>query len=188
MRIDIGFGDIIVGGPLTVEFPTLLGMPAPRLSARSPESTIAEKFQVMLHRGEANTRMKDFHDLWWLAHHRAFKGITLAMAVRLTCAHRSTPVPERPTALTKAFASLPAKRTQWKAFRSRTTCPSLMSWRRRSRRISRSRSISSRALRRHSDSMAGPSRLQDMACRRHDGAPHIPNDSCPPCWPHPEES
>lgn len=126
MQLDIGFGDRITPGPLTVEFPVLLAMPAARLQTYPPETVVAEKFQVMLQRAEANSRMKDFHDIWWIADRFDFAGQILAEAIRVTCSHRDTPVPAEPTAFTAAFAKNPSKIAQWKAFRKRlnpTDCP-----------------------------------------------------------------
>ncbi|MFN7022026.1 MAG: nucleotidyl transferase AbiEii/AbiGii toxin family protein [Phycisphaerales bacterium] len=126
MQIDVGFGDAVTPAPRQVDYPVLLDMPAPRLKAYPPETVIAEKFEVMLKRGDANSRMKDFHDIWWLARHREFNGVMLAKAIRSTCAKRGTEIPARPTALSQAFAEDPAKAVQWRAFRRRlnpTSCP-----------------------------------------------------------------
>ena len=126
MRIDVGFGDVVTPSPCEVEFPTLLDMPAPRLMAYAPETTVAEKFQIMLQRGAANSRMKDFHDIWWLAQSREFNGPALAVSIKATCERRTTDVLENPTALTGGFSRDAAKIAQWKAFRRRlnpTKCP-----------------------------------------------------------------
>jgi predicted nucleotidyltransferase component of viral defense system len=126
MQIDVGFGDAVTPAPRQVDYPVLLDMPAPRLRAYPPETVIAEKFEVMLKRGDANSRMKDFHDVWWLAQHREFDGAVLVKAIRGTCEKRGTEIPARPTALSKAFAESSAKAAQWRAFRQRlhpTTCP-----------------------------------------------------------------
>lgn len=126
MQIDVGFGDAVTPAPRQVEYPVLLDMPAPRLKAYPPETVIAEKFEVMLKRGDANSRMKDFHDIWWLARHREFDGAVLAKAIRGTCERRGTAIPARPASLTRAFAESSAKAAQWRAFRRRltpTTCP-----------------------------------------------------------------
>lgn len=126
MQIDVGFGDAVTPEPRQVDYPVLLGMPAPRISAYPPEAAIAEKFEIMLKRGEANSRMKDFHDIWWLARHREFDGSVLSEAIRSTCERRGTEISERPTALGRAFAENPTKAAQWRAFRRRlhpTVCP-----------------------------------------------------------------
>jgi len=64
--IDIGFGDAVEPGLTEVELPVLLDLPSPRLRAYPRETVIAEKFQAMVALGRANSRMKDFYDVWLL--------------------------------------------------------------------------------------------------------------------------
>ena len=44
----------------------MLDLPTPRLRAYARETVIAEKFQTMVALGRANSRMKDFYDIWLL--------------------------------------------------------------------------------------------------------------------------
>jgi hypothetical protein len=67
IQVDIGFGDAVLPKPEPLDYPTLLDFPAPRLLAYPRETVIAEKFQSMVELGIANSRMKDFFDLWFLA-------------------------------------------------------------------------------------------------------------------------
>ncbi|MCP3905198.1 MAG: nucleotidyl transferase AbiEii/AbiGii toxin family protein [Planctomycetes bacterium] len=119
MQIDIGFGDRITPGPEEIEYPTVLDMEPPRLRAYPPETSIAEKFQVMLYRGVLNSRMKDYFDIWTLARSRAFDGAVLAEAVRATCERRGTPVEAEPVAFSDEMMADRAKQAQWAAFRRR---------------------------------------------------------------------
>lgn len=64
IQLDVAFGDVISPSFLSIIFPTLLDMPAPRLQGYSMESTIAEKFEAMVKLGVLNSRMKDFYDIW----------------------------------------------------------------------------------------------------------------------------
>jgi hypothetical protein len=117
MKVDVGTGDAVVPAPLPIEFPTLLDQPAPRLLAYPPETAVAEKFQAMVELDVANSRMKDFYDIWTLAQRRPFEGAILAKAMEATFGRRQTPLPtELPIALTPRFAADPAKQTQWSAF------------------------------------------------------------------------
>jgi predicted nucleotidyltransferase component of viral defense system len=95
----------------------LLDQPAPNLRAYPYETVIAEKFQAMVALGLANTRLKDFYDIWILAQTYAFKDDRLARAIAATFARRKTEIPaERPDGLTSAFAGDPTKQQQWAAF------------------------------------------------------------------------
>jgi hypothetical protein len=78
---------------------------------------IAEKFQAMVLLGRANTRMKDFYDVWLLTRSFTFDAHRLASAIAATFARRKTAIPtELPDALTDEFANDPAKVAQWAAF------------------------------------------------------------------------
>jgi predicted nucleotidyltransferase component of viral defense system len=115
--IDIGYGDATEPGLDEIELPVLLDQPAPKLRAYPPETVIAEKFQAMVHLGLANSRLKDYYDIWVLMKTSAFEGDRLARAIRATFARRKTAIPDDwPDALTETFAKDPAKVQQWTAF------------------------------------------------------------------------
>lgn len=113
--VDIGFGDAVE--PEELVLPVLLDLPAPTLRAYRPEAVIAEKFQAMVMLGRANSRMKDFYDIWVLSRSTVFKGDALPHAIRATFDRRATPIPvDLPDALTNAFATDAAKQAQWASF------------------------------------------------------------------------
>lgn len=65
----------------------------------------------------ANSRMKDFFDIWTLAGHLSFDGSTLARAIAATFERRATALPtEVPTCLTDIFFAAPDPVRQWRAF------------------------------------------------------------------------
>ncbi len=104
LQIDIGFGDAITPNPAPVRFPTLLDAPAPRIFAYTKYTMIAEKFHAMVTLGLANSRMKDFFDVWLLSRLFEFEGVLLSEAIHNTFTRRSTPLPEgRPFAFTNDF-------------------------------------------------------------------------------------
>lgn len=106
LTIDIGFGDALEPGAEVVDYPVMLDLPKPRLRAYARETVIAEKFQAMVALGRANSRMKDFYDIWILSRSFAFDDDRLARAIAATFARRGTVIPaEPPDALTPAFAA-----------------------------------------------------------------------------------
>jgi hypothetical protein len=122
LGIDIGFGDQVTPPPKEVEFPSLLGFPKPKIRAYPVETVVAEKFEAMVRLDMANSRMKDFYDLSYMAHTMAFDGYPMCAALRATFERRSTVLPRGlPTALTNEFAENPTKLTQWRAFCRRDT-------------------------------------------------------------------
>jgi hypothetical protein len=117
VQVDFGFSDVVVPGPVPTELPQLLDLGAPRLLGYTPESAVAEKFQAMVALDLANTRIKDFYDIWSLSRVREFDGRVLAAAILATFERRATPLPEgAPPALTDAFSEDPAKQRLWQAF------------------------------------------------------------------------
>jgi len=117
MQIDVGFGDLVDPPPTVISFPVLLPLDAPRLRAYPPEAVIAEKFHAMVLLGIANSRMKDFFDIWTLASTRRFELNRLASSLQNTFERRKTRLPEdEPVALTDEFLEDLNKRTQWNAF------------------------------------------------------------------------
>jgi predicted nucleotidyltransferase component of viral defense system len=117
LQIDIGFGDVITPATLEAEMPTLLNFPKPKLLTYPRETVIAEKCEAMLDLGMANTRLKDFYDLWHLATHFTFEGPLLCRAIAATLERRETAIPTLPpVALTSGFYTDEVKRNQWRAF------------------------------------------------------------------------
>jgi hypothetical protein len=121
LQVDVGFGDAVTPGPETARYPVLLpDFEPPTLRVYPVYTVIAEKYQAMVMLGAANSRMKDFFDLYMIARHTSLDGQTLAGAIRATFERRNTPLPaEPPLALQAGFANDPAKQQQWRAFLSR---------------------------------------------------------------------
>jgi predicted nucleotidyltransferase component of viral defense system len=117
VQIDVGFGDVVTPSPRETEYPVLLDFPAPRLRTYPRETVVAEKFEAMVKLGIANTRMKDFYDLWVMAREFEFEGAMLSRAIKATFERRGTALPtEVPLALSDEFSGDPGKKTQWAAF------------------------------------------------------------------------
>lgn len=120
VQVDVGFGDVVTPDAEESDYPTLLDLPAPHLRMYPKESVIAEKFQAMIALGMANSRMKDFYDIWLRASLFEFHGPSLMQAISRTFQRRTTEVPEvTPIALTEEFHSRVEKQRQWQAFLSR---------------------------------------------------------------------
>jgi hypothetical protein len=117
VTVDIGFGDAVEPGPEEIDLPVLLDLPAPHLRAYARETVIAEKFHAMIMLGRANSRMKDFYDVWMLSKTHEFDQERLAQAVVATFKRRGTEIPQSlPDAFTPEFFRDPNKLQQWTAF------------------------------------------------------------------------
>lgn len=121
LQVDIGFGDAVTPAAETVDYPVLLrDLPAPRLRAYPKHTAVAEKLHAICLLGMANTRMKDYFDLWVLLTEDDLDVPQLRRAVGATFARRRLALPEAtPAGLGDAFAQDAAKRSQWAAFLKR---------------------------------------------------------------------
>jgi predicted nucleotidyltransferase component of viral defense system len=115
--VDIGFGDAVEPGVEDIDLPVLLDMPSPHLRAYPPETVIAEKFHAMVVLGRANSRMKDYYDVWMLTNTFLIQPERLQRAIVATFARRNTAIPGTvPDGLSDAFSDDLGKRRQWDAF------------------------------------------------------------------------
>lgn len=63
--MDIGFGDVVTPTPRELTFPALIDtVPQAEIKAYSLETVVAEKFHAMIVLSLANSRMKDFFDVY----------------------------------------------------------------------------------------------------------------------------
>ena len=121
LQLDIGFGDIIVPGPVEMDFPVLLDdQPIPSLMVYSRESAIAEKFEALVSLSLLTSRMKDIYDILYLAEREIFIMSTLREAVMATFERRSTELEDRSVLFSKDFTDNRDKTEQWRAFLRRS--------------------------------------------------------------------
>lgn len=116
VRIDFGFSDTILPHPAVVKYPTLLDLPAPKLNGYTPQTSIAEKFESIIRLGFANTRMKDFYDIWLLIQQFDFDRKELQGIIHQVLKNRGTFVEVPPIAFLETFYDNPIKKDKWNAF------------------------------------------------------------------------
>lgn len=122
VQVDVGFGDVIAEPVDEALYPGLLpDIPAPHLQVYPKESVLAEKLHILTTLGIANSRLKDYYDLWLLGERADFEFAVTAQAVAATFARRATTLPERlPVGLSDAFGQDASKQAQWRGFLNRT--------------------------------------------------------------------
>ncbi|MGB9004600.1 MAG: nucleotidyl transferase AbiEii/AbiGii toxin family protein [Candidatus Aminicenantales bacterium] len=130
LQFDIGFGDKIIPRPTIQSFPSVLGLPKPRIKIYSKESVIAEKYQTVVFFGMINSRLKDYFDLFEMSQNFGFEGSTLSKAVEATFKARRTQLPAAlPLGLSKEFYNSAENQRRWRAFLERigraSSAPSL---------------------------------------------------------------
>lgn len=106
VQIDVGFGDHVYPPAVRQEFPSLLpDLPSANILMYPPETVVAEKFEAIVRFGEANTRLKDYYDIWITACAFDFDLSRLTEAVSGTLRRRETAQPiEMPIGLSLQFA------------------------------------------------------------------------------------
>lgn len=121
IQVDIGYGDAVTPAPESVLYPVMLDdMPAPCLRVYPRYTVIAEKLEAIITLGMANTRMKDYFDLYVILQDTDIDRTVLSQAVTATLNRRKTTRPKDvPTGLSERFSLNAQKNTQWNAFVNR---------------------------------------------------------------------
>jgi hypothetical protein len=114
LRLDLSFGDPVE--PQRIDYPTLLDDPDFRLLSYPLASVIAEKADTMMFLGDANTRDRDYGDVYLLSEIHPVEAEPLRQALHTVAEHRHHEV--RP--LGPLLETLRETRQQpWEAFRAR---------------------------------------------------------------------
>ena len=115
ISIDIGFGDIVYPERMKMDFPVLLDMDIPKVYAYSINSVVAEKFEAFVSLGLANSRYKDFYDIYVLSDRYNFDGTELMNAIKETFNHRGTSFDDI-VAFEDGFADDETRLMRWNSF------------------------------------------------------------------------
>ncbi|QLZ67804.1 nucleotidyl transferase AbiEii/AbiGii toxin family protein [Legionella sp. PC1000] len=118
IQIDIGYGDAVTPGPIDAHYPVLLtDLPAPKIRTYPIYTVIAEKLHAIALLGMANSRLKDYLDLYVLLGNEQIDNQVLAKAIQATFNRRGMDLLEAlPIGLTDEFANDPSRESMWKAF------------------------------------------------------------------------
>lgn len=82
VQIDVGYGYAVTPAAERVQFPALLeDVAPPSLRAYPVYTVIAEKYEAIVSLGMANTRLKDYFDLWFLATYAQVDEAVLRQAI-----------------------------------------------------------------------------------------------------------
>ncbi len=128
LQIDVVFGHVVLSAPEEIVYPTLLDLPAAKVLAYPRYSVVSEKFQAMVMLGIANSRMKDFYDVWAMAQQFEFDGLLLSRSIAATFERKQTTLSaEVPLALSDSFSQDRGKITQWDAFIRKNRLPTAAS-------------------------------------------------------------
>jgi predicted nucleotidyltransferase component of viral defense system len=118
VQIDVGYGDAVTPAPEIATYPVMLkDMPAPELRVYPQYTVIAEKFEAIVSLGMANSRMKDYFDLWVLLRNATLDSAILEQAVQATFKRRGTALlTDTPVGLSNQFSLDKSRVDLWDAF------------------------------------------------------------------------
>lgn len=116
IQVDVGFSDELASEALSVEYPVLLvDMDKPRLKGYPPESIISEKFHAMIRFADANSRWKDYYDIYLLTETFEFESQSLINAIKATFDNRPGKLTDQiPYGLRDEFVI--ANQANWESF------------------------------------------------------------------------
>lgn len=115
-HVDVNVGDPIQPPPVPVDLPRLLGGEPVRLLGYPMAMVLAEKLVMMVERAEANTRWRDFADVYWLVGDPSLDAAELRQAIAAVAAFRGV----RLRSLEGLLATFPpVAQARWAAWRSK---------------------------------------------------------------------
>ncbi|WP_066902533.1 nucleotidyl transferase AbiEii/AbiGii toxin family protein [Millisia brevis] len=117
-HLDVNVGDPIWPAPTTISLPRLLGGPSITLPGYPMHMVHAEKIVTAIQRGTANTRWRDFGDIWSMSRRHPIGADELAAAIDTVARHRGATI--RPLAdVLDGFAEI--AQTRWQQWHRRNT-------------------------------------------------------------------
>jgi hypothetical protein len=89
IKVEVSVGDPVIPPPDLVQYPTLReGFPPVRLRAYPQTVMLAEKICTAIEKGETNSRVRDYVDVWNLTGLHSFVGAQFAQSLKATASYR----------------------------------------------------------------------------------------------------
>jgi hypothetical protein len=127
LQLDMGFGDIVTGGPVIRLYRTILGNRSFSIQTYSDETVAAEKLEAFISIGTVTSRFKDLYDLYELLINLNLPENKIIEAAVNTFRNRSTALTELPESLTDSYWNSQDFESNWKRYLKRieATSPDL---------------------------------------------------------------
>ncbi len=116
IQIDMGFGDVVFGGPVLQSYRTLLENRSFSMLMYSDASVAAEKLEAVVSLGVINSRYKDLFDLFELLVIIEIPENNIVEAIIHTFLNRRTSLPELPESLSDHYWASTSFSTEWHRF------------------------------------------------------------------------
>lgn len=131
IKIDISTGDAITPAAVEYEVPLILENRKIRLWAYNVETLLAEKLETVMTRAEANTRMRDFYDIYILTRQEAIEinPTHLKEAFAATCRKRgSEAMISSFDEVLESIEALPEMQDAWENYRKNNPYVEDLTW------------------------------------------------------------
>ena len=129
IKIDISTGDIITPRAIEYSYRLMFEDRAISLWTYNLETLLAEKLETIMARGTANTRMRDFYDIYVISNRENYDREILKKAFVATSTKRNTTnqIPDFKTILSTVEAD-DSMRIQWESFREDSFFVGELTW------------------------------------------------------------
>jgi len=131
IKIDISTGDEVTPEAVRYDFPLLLEDRKIPLWSYNLETLLAEKFETIMTRADANTRMRDFYDIYILMelYKSEIDAVTMRQAFIATCRHRKSEAGiERLEDILATVKDSEAMQNNWKQYIDSNSYVGNLSW------------------------------------------------------------
>jgi predicted nucleotidyltransferase component of viral defense system len=119
LQLDMGFGDVITGGPINRPYRTILDNRSFSIQTYSDETVAAEKLEAFISLGTVNSRFKDLYDLYELLIISNLPQNSIVEAAVNTFRNRNSALPESPESLADNYWNSKDFETHWKRYLKR---------------------------------------------------------------------
>ncbi len=128
-KIDISTGDVITPAAVRYDYPLMFEDRTIPLMSYNIETILAEKLQTIMARAQANTRMRDFYDIYVISGNEEIDYNELRNAFYATCESRKTEnlIPDI-MEIYDAVAESEAMKNQWENYKNRNYYVGDLSW------------------------------------------------------------
>ena len=129
IKIDISTGDIITPGAIEYNYPLMFEDRTIPLRSYNIETSLAEKLETIMARGAANTRMRDFYDIYLIVQQDRYDAAVVKAALAATSKARNTD--SRIASLARILHSLETDeilQTQWENYKADSFYVGDISW------------------------------------------------------------
>jgi hypothetical protein len=129
IKIDITAGDFITPKEIEYSFNLMFENRAINIMAYNLETLLSEKFETIIVRGVANTRMRDFYDIYILTTTQSFDINTFKLALNNTTKRRETTKQmTRSTEIIQVIEKSPFMIDLWQKYQKKYIYASNISW------------------------------------------------------------